>query len=54
MKKQFAIKAAQTSKNIVLSAAKKETNNLMKFMLAAECCQFTALQGTAPKTAFSL
>lgn len=38
MKKQFAIKVAQTTKNTFLAAAKNETSNILKFIKPADCC----------------
>lgn len=56
MKKQFTIKAVQTSKNIALAAAKNETANLLKFVAGdGECCPWLArIQGQGAKPAFSL
>ncbi|WP_338872526.1 hypothetical protein WBJ53_28185 [Spirosoma sp. SC4-14] len=56
MKKQFAIKAVQNQKGIILSAAKRETANIMKFMSDDKpCCDvWNVFQGQAPKTTFSL
>lgn len=38
MKKQFAIKSIKASKNIVISAAKKESANLLNFLADDICC----------------
>jgi hypothetical protein len=56
MKKQFAIKAVQVSKAIILSAAKKESSNSLWFFEDSVCCgSFTpTFQGLTPKTSFSL
>ncbi|PRY29241.1 hypothetical protein CLV58_12623 [Spirosoma oryzae] len=45
MNKQFAIKSINTKKSLV-SAAKAESANLLKFLKPADCCptaDFTAL-----------
>jgi hypothetical protein len=54
MKKQFAIKVAQVSKNISVAAAKNESANMLKFMKPIECCQAWSIQGLIRKPAFSL
>jgi hypothetical protein len=54
MKKQFTIKAAQTVKNIKLSAVKNESSNVLNFLKDTECCAWSAFQGLAPKANFSL
>jgi hypothetical protein len=54
MKKQFTIKAAQTVKNIKLSAVKNESANVLNFLKDTECCAWSAFQGLAPKANFSL
>ncbi len=46
MKKQFSIKAINAAKGNVLSAAKAESANILKFLKPADCCptaEFTAL-----------
>lgn len=53
MKKQFSIKTINVAKGNILSAAKTESANLLKFLKPADCCptaDFTALN----KAAFSL
>lgn len=54
MKKQFAIKVAQVSKNITVAAAKNETANMLKFLKATECCEAWRIQGLINKPTFSL
>jgi|GEM_PF-1488398 len=56
MKKQFAIKAVQNQKGIILSAAKNETANIIKLLKAdTPCCDvWNVFQGQAPKATFSL
>lgn len=54
MKKQFAIKVAQVSKNVIASAAKHESANVLKFLKPDICCQAMAFQGLSSKTVFSL
>lgn len=54
MKKQFAIKVAQVSKNITVAAAKNESANMLKFMKPIECCHAWSIQGLIRKPAFSL
>ena len=54
MKKQFAIKVAQVSKNIIASAAKHESANVLKFLKPAECCQAWEFKGFSAKPVFSL
>ena len=55
MKKQFAIKAAQVSKNIIASAAKTESANVLKFLKPEGCCQtMLDFRGIAAKPVFSL
>ncbi|QJW91408.1 hypothetical protein HNV11_19510 [Spirosoma taeanense] len=54
MKKSFAIKAVQVSKNTIISAAKSESANLLKFMKPDECCKVMAIQGLSNKLSFSL
>ncbi|MCK8492466.1 MULTISPECIES: hypothetical protein [Spirosoma] len=55
MKKQFAIKAVQATKNNVLSVAKRESESILR--LAAgdiPCCYVMAFQGVSSKLTFSL
>jgi hypothetical protein len=54
MKKQFAIKAAQVSKNITAAAAKNETANVLKFLKPDGCCTTMLFQGFSTKPVFSL
>lgn len=54
MKKQFAIKVAQVSKNVIASAAKNESANILKFLKPDGCCQTMLTQGLSTKPAFSL
>jgi len=53
MKKQFSIKTINVVKGNIVSAAKTESNNLLKFLKPADCCptaDFTAVR----KLTFSL
>ena len=54
MKKQFAIKAAQISKNVIAFAAKNESANVLKFLKPDGCCQSMLIQGLPIKPVFSL
>ena len=55
MKKQFAIKSVQSSKNIALSAAKSESANVLNFIKLVECCPTWVGFSLSPvKTSFSL
>lgn len=54
MKKQFAIKVAQVSKNIAVAAAKNESANMLKFLKPVQCCEAWSIQGLTRKPAFSL
>ena len=58
MKKQFTIKSISLSKNIAMSAAKKESANLLKMFSddGKPCCYDIdpRFQGLAPKSVFSL
>lgn len=54
MKKQFAIKTAQVSKNLILSAAKNESANVLKFLKPDGCCTTMLFQGFSAKPVFSL
>ncbi|WP_169921745.1 hypothetical protein [Spirosoma rigui] len=54
MKKQFAIKVAQVSKNVAVSAAKNETANVLKFLKPDGCCTTMLFQGFTAKPVFSL
>lgn len=54
MKKQFAIKAVQVSKNVIVSAAKNESANVLKFLKPDGCCTTMLFQGFSAKPVFSL
>ncbi|MBC3784297.1 hypothetical protein [Spirosoma utsteinense] len=54
MKKQFAIKVAQVSKNITIAAAKNESANMLKFLKPVVCCEAWSIQGLINKPTFSL
>ncbi|UFH56231.1 hypothetical protein [Spirosoma sp. KNUC1025] len=57
MKKQFNIKAAQTSKNILFAAAKNESDSLLKLIAGEDtvCCPWLSrIQGLSPKPTLAL
>lgn len=53
MKTQFAIKAAQVLNPANLSAAKRESTSVLKFLAGIKCCENNTLYITA-KPVFSL
>ena len=54
MKKQFAIKVAQVSKNVITSAAKNESAAILNFLKPDTCCTTMLSQGFSVKPVFSL
>ncbi|QJD78723.1 hypothetical protein [Spirosoma rhododendri] len=53
MKKQFSIKTINVVKGNIATAAKAESNNLLKFLKPADCCPTADFTGLI-KPVFSL